>query len=336
MGGTPASSNFEYGARLTEIILLGNGRVGKTQLCRRFREEPYDETTESTHGVQLWRQELRLKVGGEEETFQVNWWDFGGQDIYHGTHALFLKSRAVFLILWTPELENRDEYFEGEIPLRNQPLAYWLEYVRSLAGGDSPVIVVQSQCDLPQDRAKDPARPKGLGFFECCAYSAKENRGREALEAHLREAMRYLLRRSGRYEIGHGRAEVRRRLQARFAVTLPRFDLLAQLDKVPDGLTLGETSRRMMVSNANVTTLVERLVADGLISRRTDPRDRRTSYISLTPKGRTAFAAMARAHEGWIAELFQGLDGDEIATLMRLLGKAKASAGRSTANGARR
>jgi len=131
-------------------------------------------------------------------------------------------------------------------------------------------------------------------------------------------------------------AEIRRRLAAQFAVTLPRFDLLAQLDKVPDGLTLGETSRRMMVSNANVTTLVERLVADGLISRRTGPRDRRTSYISLTPEGRTAFAAMARAHERWIAELFHGLEPRDLASLMQLLGKTKASVGRATAVGARR
>ena len=131
-------------------------------------------------------------------------------------------------------------------------------------------------------------------------------------------------------------AEIRRRLQARFAVTLPRFDLLAQLDKVPDGLSLGETSRRMMVSNANVTTLVERLVADGLISRRTDPRDRRTSYISLTPTGRTAFAAMASAHEQWIAELFADLDAREVASLMQLLGKTKLSVGRATGKGAKR
>lgn len=130
-------------------------------------------------------------------------------------------------------------------------------------------------------------------------------------------------------------AEVRRRLQAQFAVTLPRFDLLAQLDKVPDGLTLGETSRRMMVSNANVTTLVERLVADNLISRRTDPRDRRTSYISLTPEGRADFAAMARAHEQWVAELFGDLDARDLAGLMQLLGKAKLSVGRATADGAK-
>ncbi|HUE46664.1 MAG TPA: MarR family transcriptional regulator [Aestuariivirgaceae bacterium] len=127
-------------------------------------------------------------------------------------------------------------------------------------------------------------------------------------------------------------AEIRRRLAAKFSVTLPRFDLLAQLDKAPDGLTLGETSRRMMVSNANVTTLVERLVADGLISRRADPSDRRTAYIRLTPEGRRAFAAMARAHEQWIAELFEDLDGEDVAGLMRLLGKAKLSVGRATAD----
>ena len=195
-----------------KVILLGNGRVGKTQLCRRFRSQPYDESIPSTHGVQIWREELRFRTGGEDQVFQVNWWDFGGQDIYHGTHALFLRSRAVFLILWTPQLENREEYSENGIPLRNQPLAYWLAYVRTLAGEGSPVIVVQSQCDRPGDRRSDPQRPDGSGFFECCAYSAKEDRGRAVLEEHLRDAMRYLLERNGALEIGQGRAEVRRRL----------------------------------------------------------------------------------------------------------------------------
>ena len=195
-----------------KVILLGNGCVGKTQLCRRFRGQPFDKSVESTHGVQIWREELRIRAGGQEQVFQVNWWDFGGQDIYHGTHALFLRSRAVFLILWTPDLEKRTEYLENEIPLRNQPLAYWLDYVRTLAGEGSPVIVVQSQCDHFADRRPDPARPDGFGFFECCAYSAREDLGRETLEGRLRDAFRYLLERNGALEIGHGRAEVRRRL----------------------------------------------------------------------------------------------------------------------------
>src|ERR1700749_5018875 len=69
--------------------------------------------------------------------------------------------------------------------------------------------------------------------------------------------------------------EVRRRLRESFDVTLPRFDLMAQLDKTPDGMTLGELSSRMMVSNGKFTGLVERLVADGLLARKPAPNDRR-------------------------------------------------------------
>src|SRR5262249_15214525 len=126
--------------------------------------------------------------------------------------ALFLRSRAVFLVLWTPELENRDEDSAGGIPLRNQPLAYWLAYVRSLAGGDSPGVVLPSPCDSVADRRRGPARPEGSGFFECCSYSAKTDLGREVLEGRLRDALRWLIERTGPLAIGRGRSELRRRL----------------------------------------------------------------------------------------------------------------------------
>jgi DNA-binding MarR family transcriptional regulator len=120
--------------------------------------------------------------------------------------------------------------------------------------------------------------------------------------------------------------EIRRRLRENFGVTLPRFDLLAQLDKTPDGMTLGELSSRMMVSNGNVTGLVERLVADGLIARKAAPNDRRAQIVRLTPSGRRSFRAMARAHESWIARIFTDLKPAEISALMGLLAKAKRSA----------
>ena len=125
--------------------------------------------------------------------------------------------------------------------------------------------------------------------------------------------------------------EVRRRLRNDFDVTLPRFDLMAQLDKTPDGMTLGELSSRMMVSNGNVTGLVERLVADGLLARKPAPNDRRANIVRLTASGRRAFRAMARAHEGWIAEIFSQLLPGEIDVLMRLLAKTKISARASIA-----
>jgi DNA-binding MarR family transcriptional regulator len=120
--------------------------------------------------------------------------------------------------------------------------------------------------------------------------------------------------------------EVRRRLRQNFDVTLPRFDLMAQLDKTPAGMTLGEVSSRMMVSNGNVTGLVERLVADGLVVRRPSPSDRRAQLVSLTPDGRRAFRTLARAHENWIAEIFAELKPGDISALMEHLAKAKRSA----------
>ncbi len=120
--------------------------------------------------------------------------------------------------------------------------------------------------------------------------------------------------------------EIRKRLRERFDVTLPRFDLMAQLDKAPDGMTLSDLSKRMMVSNGNLTGLVERLVASGHLDRRTSKADRRAQVISLTDLGRAEFRSMAAEHEGWIAGLFNGLTRKDQDDLMRLLGKTKLSA----------
>jgi DNA-binding MarR family transcriptional regulator len=127
--------------------------------------------------------------------------------------------------------------------------------------------------------------------------------------------------------------EIRRRLRDTFDVTLPRFDLMAQLDKAPGGMTLGELSKRMMVSNGNVTGLAERLAAQGLLERRASPTDRRAQFVSLTAEGRRAFRTMARTHEGWIAELFAGLNSDDIEKLMTLLARAKTSARKAVTAG---
>jgi len=120
--------------------------------------------------------------------------------------------------------------------------------------------------------------------------------------------------------------EVRSRLRERFDVTLPRFDLMAQLDKAPDGMTLSDVSKRMMVSNGNVTGLVERLVESGHLDRRTSEQDRRVQVIRLTKLGRAEFRKMAAEHETWIAEIFSDLGDKDLRELMRLLAKTKASA----------
>ncbi|MFI5010784.1 MAG: MarR family winged helix-turn-helix transcriptional regulator [Hyphomicrobiales bacterium] len=121
-------------------------------------------------------------------------------------------------------------------------------------------------------------------------------------------------------------SEIRRRLRQGFGTTLPRFDLMAQLERAHGGMTLNEVSKRMMVTNGNVTGLVERLVAEGLVDRRPAPNDRRAQVVRLTPKGRQIFQRMATAHGEWLAALFAGLDEDEIAKMMALLSKTKLSA----------
>src|SRR5262245_32278764 len=106
---------------------------------------------------------------------------------------------------------------------------------------------------------------------------------------------------------------------------------MAQLDRAPSVMPLGELSQRMMVTNGNVTGLVDRLVAQKLVARRPAPHDRRAQIVSLTPEGRKAFRAMARANGNWIAEILAELAPGEINELMRLLDKTKASARKAIA-----
>lgn len=121
--------------------------------------------------------------------------------------------------------------------------------------------------------------------------------------------------------------QIRGRLREEFDVTLPRFDLMAQLDRAQAGMTLSELSRRMMVTNGNVTHIVQKLLASGDIARQKAEHDQRIQVISLTSKGRAEFRRMAGAHADWVADLFGALDADERARLMGLLGKLKASIG---------
>jgi DNA-binding MarR family transcriptional regulator len=116
---------------------------------------------------------------------------------------------------------------------------------------------------------------------------------------------------------------VRSRLRERCDTTLPRFDLMAQLERSPEGLKMNELSRRMMVTGGNVTGITDQLAAEGLVDRVDVAGDRRAYRVRLTAKGRKLFNEMARQHESWIVEAFAGLSEKEIATLHKLLGKVK-------------
>ena len=117
--------------------------------------------------------------------------------------------------------------------------------------------------------------------------------------------------------------QVRSHLRAQFDTTLPRFDLMAQLERAPDGMKMKELSRRMMVTSGNITGITDQLVAEGLVERMDVEGDRRAYLVRLTPQGREQFNTMARQHEQWIVEAFATLGEGDIATLYRLLGKVK-------------
>ena len=118
-------------------------------------------------------------------------------------------------------------------------------------------------------------------------------------------------------------SRLRGALREEFSTTLPRFDFMAQLERVPEGLTMGELSRRMMVSGGNVSGIATQLVQEGLVGRRQVPDNRRTFKVKLTAKGRRTFARMAQRHEQWVIEMLGHLDGDEVDQLMHLLKRIK-------------
>ncbi|MES2901060.1 MAG: MarR family transcriptional regulator [Pseudomonadota bacterium] len=117
--------------------------------------------------------------------------------------------------------------------------------------------------------------------------------------------------------------EIRSRMRTTFGITLPRFDLMAQLERHPDGLRMGELSRRMMVTGGNITGITDQLEQEQLVLRVPDPKDRRVYTVKLTEAGRAAFQDMAAVHEGWIAELLQDISPDDKSTLIELLSHMK-------------
>ncbi|NHB75616.1 MarR family winged helix-turn-helix transcriptional regulator [Rhodobacter calidifons] len=117
-------------------------------------------------------------------------------------------------------------------------------------------------------------------------------------------------------------AELREYLRVRHGSTLPRFDVMAALYRRRDPVSMSELSRMLLVSNGNVTAVVDRLEADGLVVRRPSESDRRTVHVSLTPEGLAHFETLARDHEAEVARIFAGLSDADVETLTEILKRA--------------
>jgi internalin A len=181
-----------------KLFLLGNGTVGKTQVTRALRApdldgEVFDTSVPSTHGIQLHTHPLPAAADPRHDdagqAFTAKIWDFGGQDIYHGTHALFLKTRAIFLICWDAVSENAREHTIDGVDYRNRPLAYWLDYVRAFAGPDAEVILVQTKDDLPGAAAAAARIAELYPDTTRCSTSARDGEGFSRLKRLIAEAV---------------------------------------------------------------------------------------------------------------------------------------------------
>ncbi|WP_148270849.1 COR domain-containing protein [Haliscomenobacter hydrossis] len=136
-------------------ILIGNGRVGKTSLLKTlYNLGDFDQNEDSTHGIQLFDSTLPLPE--KQATAHLSLWDFGGQELYHATHRIFMKTRALYLVVWDPETEAKPgeetiQLHGQDYTFRNYPLSYWLGNVRALSK-DAKIILICNKCDDGKER----------------------------------------------------------------------------------------------------------------------------------------------------------------------------------------
>lgn len=108
-------------------------------------------------------------------------------------------------------------------------------------------------------------------------------------------------------------------LSSEFALSLAKFDVLAQLDRYPDGMALGQLSQNLKVSGGNVSGLVQRLLADDLISKAMSSEDRRSFIVRLTPKGATLFRKAADVHKKHLSKRLENVPARELDTALSVL-----------------
>ncbi len=181
--------------RDVKFFLLGNGGTGKTQMARHLRGEPFTPDWDSTHGIQVTT--AALPGDDHQAETRLHLWDFGGQELYHSTHTLFLRSRAVFALLWSADQEPADASTLNVDPhnfmSRTYPRQYWLDHIADHTGTDSPVLLVQSKCDSRTD--EQPAPPTEGAAFEFLRplhFGAQKPYRARDLRAALQDAVDHL------------------------------------------------------------------------------------------------------------------------------------------------
>jgi hypothetical protein len=203
-----------------KIIVLGNGGVGKTCLVRALKGLPYIEQHPFTEGIRLWSWDggnfLPFPEVSREPVF-LNVWDFGGQDLFHNTHRLFLESRAVFVVVWRQPRPDgkpfRDEFPDDPV----RPLNYWFDQVFA-ANPKAQVLVVRTGADedreLPPEDWRAVVREEYRTLKDFVVSSKPLEHGQlGALREKILGAVQRELRSLEAIRLGRGRRALRERLR---------------------------------------------------------------------------------------------------------------------------
>src|SRR5213083_664203 len=130
--------------------------------------------------------------------------------------------------------------------------------------------------------------------------------------------------RTGLFAVLHASGVLEARMESRLAdvgLSIAKLAALRQLRLAGDSLPLGQLAERLACVKSNVTQLVDRLEADGLVSRAPDPNDRRSRLAVITPAGREAYDQGIRIHREVERELFGQLSSSESAALAEIIRK---------------
>ena len=181
--------------RRCKLLILGNGTAGKTCLAMNLADEDYRQAKEaaeaagrsiSTHGVQFRdRHSFKANVAGEFKDVHLHLWDFGGQEIYHNTHRLFMSKGAVFVVVWNPDQDGQQPPINPAGFLDEwRSLQYWLDLIRRSCDHMPRIAIVCSCHSKPtpelERQWKSAVRPEYHELCKCFYVDSLEKTGQKS------------------------------------------------------------------------------------------------------------------------------------------------------------
>ncbi len=177
-----------------KLIIVGNGRVGKTSLIKRLQNIDFDKGEKYTHGIQIGNLKKEHLPECKTENLNLSVWDFGGQEIFYATHQFFLSDDAIYILAWTKEenVKAHQERNKETLPTNEkwQSVEYWLDTIRRYAT-KSPILLVQTHTDCGKEKI-DETDFQEFDVSEFLNFSASKGFGLEEIREELTQKLNIL------------------------------------------------------------------------------------------------------------------------------------------------